>query len=223
MTVAVARDIANAFKVIKGVSPIQSGINLLPALLAQTVSTIIAGGLTSYLGYYNPFLLLGSLLCSIGCGLFTTMAIDTASSHWIGYQVVFGLGAGMFIIGPLMAVQTVLSPRNTPVGIATVSFFQMFGGALFAAISQTIFNEQLAKQLMRHVPDLDLRALINAGTIGFHKVVRPDQLAGVLQSYNVALLDPFYLAAAASAVSCCFAIGLPWISVKGKTSAVEGV
>lgn len=47
----------------------------------------------------------------------------------------FGLGAGMFIMGPIMAVQTVLSAKDTPVGIATVSFFQMFGGALFAAIS----------------------------------------------------------------------------------------
>ncbi|KAH7076803.1 major facilitator superfamily domain-containing protein [Paraphoma chrysanthemicola] len=210
------------FQVIKGNSPVQSGINLLPAMLAQTVSTIIAGGLTSLLGYYNPFVLLGPALLSIGCGLFTTMNVETSSSHWIAFQVIFGLGAGMFITGPLIAVQSVLSPTETPVGIATVSFFQMFGGSLFAALSQTIFNEQLVKELTRNVPNIDIRAMLAAGTIGFHKVVETAQLAGVIKSYNVAILDTFYLAAAVTTISFLVALGLPWISMKGKAVAVGG-
>lgn len=76
---------------------------------------------------------------------------------------------------------------------------------------------------MRRMPNIDLGAEIRAGTIAFHKVVAPDQLQNVLQSYNVALLDPFYLAAAASAVSFCFAVGLPWVGVKGKAPSAETV
>ncbi|KAF2035937.1 MFS general substrate transporter [Setomelanomma holmii] len=209
------------FQVIKGVSPVRSRINLLPAMLAQTVSTIIAGGLTSPLGNYNPFLLLGSALLSIAAGLFTTMKVATGSPQWIGFQVISGLGGGMFITGPLIAVQSVLSPADTPVGIATVSFFQMFGGSLFAALSQTIFNEQLVKELSKNVPDINVGALLAAGTIGFHKVVQPAQMAGVLQSCNVAILDTFYLAAVVTATSFVFALGLPWISVKSKSVAEE--
>jgi hypothetical protein len=115
-------------------------------------------------------------------------------------------------------VQSVLSPSDTPVGIATVSFFQMFGGSLFAALSQTIFNEQLAKELMKNVPDIDLGALLAAGTAGLHQIVKPEQLDGVLQSYNVAILDTFYLAAAVTGISFFFALGLPWISVKRKST-----
>jgi hypothetical protein len=127
--------------------------------------------------------------------------------------------SNLVITGPLIAVQSVLSPTDTPVGIATVSFFQMFGGSLFAALSQTIFNEQLIKELMNNVPDINIGALLAAGTIGFHKIVEPAQLGGVLQSYNVAILDTFYLAAAVTAASFVFALGLPWISMKGKTVA----
>jgi hypothetical protein len=83
------------FQIIKGVSPVQSGVNLLPAIVAQTISTIFAGGLTSLLGYFNPFLLIGSALLAIGSGLFTTMEIDTSSARWIGYLIIFGFGAGM--------------------------------------------------------------------------------------------------------------------------------
>jgi hypothetical protein len=116
-------------------------------------------------------------------------------------------------------VQSVLSPQDTPVGIATVTFFQLFGGALFAALSQTIFNKQLEQALVRFVPDIDLGVILAAGTLGFHKVVKPEQLAGVLQSYNIAVLDTFYLAAAVTAVGFLFSLGVPWISVKGKNLA----
>lgn len=209
-------------KVIKGNSPVQSGVNLLPAMLAQTISTIIAGGMTTVLGYYNPWLLAGTAFMSTGCGLFTTFKVTTSSAMWIGYQIVFGLGAGMYITSPLIAVQSVLSQADTPIGIATVTFFQMFGGSLFAALSQTIFNEQLLKELMKNVPSIDIQALLAAGTIGLHKVTSPEQLPGVIQSYNVALMDTFYLAAATSAVGFCFALWLPWISVKGKNLAAGG-
>lgn len=159
---------------------------------------------------------MGSALLSIACGLFTTMEVNTNSAHWIGYQVVFGFGAGMFLTGPLVAVQSVLSPNDTPVGIATVSFFQMFGGALFAGVSQVIFNEQLVKEIMRNVPGIDLAALLSAGTIGFRKVITAEQVAGVVLSYNTAILKTFYLGAAVTAISIVFALGLPWISVKNK-------
>lgn len=122
-------------------------------------------------------------------------------------------------IAPIVAVQSVLSLRDTPVGIATVTFFQLFGGALFAAISQTIFNKQLEHALIRFVPGVDLGAILAAGTLGFHKVVKPEQLAGVLQSYNVAILDTFYLATAITAVGFLFSLCVPWISVKGKDLA----
>jgi hypothetical protein len=109
------------------------------------------------------------------------------------------------------------------VGIATVSFFQMFGGALFAGLSQTVFNEQLVKQLMKNVPDVDLGKLLAAGTIAVRQVALPEQLPGVLQSYNVAILDTFYLSAAVAATSFVFALGLPWISIKRKSVAAGTV
>ena len=69
---------------------------------------------------------------------------------------------------------------------------------------------------MKNVPGIDIRALLAAGTIGIDQVASPEQLPGVIQSYNVALTDVFYLAAAASAVAFLVALGLPWISVKQK-------
>ncbi|KAF2871405.1 major facilitator superfamily domain-containing protein [Massariosphaeria phaeospora] len=209
------------FQVVKGASPVKSGVNLLPAMLAQTVFAVVSGALTTTLGYYNPWLLAGTALLSIGSGLFTTFEVDSGSAYWIGYQVIFGAGSGMFLTAPLVAVQAALSPADTPVGISMVTFFQMFGGAFTAALSQTIFTETLVKELSRNVPGIDIGKLLAAGTAGVHKVVTADQLPGVLLSYNAALLYPFYLAAGLTVGSFFCALGLEWINVKGKSLVAE--
>ncbi|KAK3214810.1 hypothetical protein GRF29_19g1300362 [Pseudopithomyces chartarum] len=204
------------FQAIKGVSPVQSGVNLLPSMIAQVIASVAAGGLITAFGYYNPFIIIGTVFLAIGSGLFTTFEIDTPSSYWIGYQVIFGLGSGFFVTSPLIAIQAVLSAADTPVGIAIVTFFQMFGSAFFVALSQTIFNEQLLKQLAKNAPDANIGALLAAGTARLHLAVTPEQLHGVLLSYNRALLDPFYLGAGISALATFFALGIQWVNVKGK-------
>lgn len=205
------------FQVIKGNSPVNSGIHMLPSMIAQTVAAIISGIGITVLGYYNPFIIVGTVLMCIATGLLTTLKLDSGSAEWIGYQVINGFGAGFFLTAPMIAVQAVLSPAKTPVGIAIVTFFQMFGGAFLAALSQTIFNEKLVKELAKNVPDIDVGKLLVAGTAAIHKVVMPEQLPGVLQSYNTALLAPFYLGAAVTAVSSICALGLEWVNVKGKS------
>jgi hypothetical protein len=204
------------FQVIKGNSPVDSGIHMLPSMLAQTVAAIISGIGITVLGYYNPFIIAGPALLSIASGLLSTLKADSGSAEWIGYQIISGLGGGCFVTAPMIAVQAVLSPAATPTGIAIVTFFQMFGGALIAAVSQTVFNEQLLKQLAKNAPDVDVATLLAAGTAAIRKVVTPEQLPGILESYNTALLDPFYLGAAVTAISCFCALGLEWVSVKGK-------
>jgi hypothetical protein len=89
----------NTQQVIKDDSPVQSGVNILPAMLGQIVSTLFAGAMSSFLGYYNPFPIAGSAFLSIGTGLFTIMGPGTKTVKWAGFEVFYGLGAGMFVTG----------------------------------------------------------------------------------------------------------------------------
>ena len=221
------------FQAIKGVSPVNSGINMLPSMIAEVIAAVVyvirmlnfnletdcvssSGGLITLLGYYNPFILGGTTLLAIAAGLITTFDINTESSYWIGYFVIFGLGSGFFITSPLIAVQAVLNATDTPVGVALVSFFQLFGSAFFIALSQTIFNEQLLRQLAKNAPDADVGALLAAGTAQLHRAVSPEQLHGVLLSYNEALLAPFYLGAGIGGLATFVGLGIKWVNVKGK-------
>lgn len=44
------------------------------------------------LGIWNPFLLLGIAMMSVGSGLLTTLYPGVPDSHWIGFQILCGSG-----------------------------------------------------------------------------------------------------------------------------------
>lgn len=83
------------FQAIKGKSAVDSGIAILPMVIALVIGSIFAGQMVSKIGYYTPFMIASAVLMPIGAGLITTFHVDTPKSHWIGYQVLFGFGLGL--------------------------------------------------------------------------------------------------------------------------------
>jgi len=75
------------FQVIQGKSPQSSGLSLLPLLLSIVFAVIGGGIMTSIIGYYTPFMILGSAILIVGSGLITTWQPDTGKGIWIAYQV----------------------------------------------------------------------------------------------------------------------------------------
>ena len=75
------------FQVIQGKSPEDSGLSLLPLLLSTVVAVISSGIATSILGYYTPFLIVGSAISIVGAALITTWQANIGAGVWIGYQV----------------------------------------------------------------------------------------------------------------------------------------
>lgn len=115
------------FQAIKGTSATHSGINSLPLILGVTIMSIVSGIGTTVLGYYTPWIYASTIFISIGCGLITTWKVHTAHPAWIGYQAIAGMGFGMGIQNPLIAVQTVLPLKDVPIGTATIMFSQTLG------------------------------------------------------------------------------------------------
>ena len=75
------------FQVIQGKSPSNSGLSLVPYLLSVVFAVIGAGIATSMLGYYTPFMIVGSAIFIIGSALITTWKPNIGPGIWIGYQV----------------------------------------------------------------------------------------------------------------------------------------
>lgn len=85
-------------------------------MLSVTVFSIIAGGCTTAFGQYAPWIILGSILTSIGSGLISTFNPGTGIGKWLGYQIIYGAGVGTGIQSPLIGVQVVLDKKDIATG-----------------------------------------------------------------------------------------------------------
>ncbi|RFU35223.1 hypothetical protein B7463_g1134, partial [Scytalidium lignicola] len=204
------------FQSVKGASAVKSGIMNLPMLLVLVLVSIIAGGLVSTFGHYAPLMIASSILMSIGMGLITTFKPDTNHSKWIGYQALTGVGIGLGMQQPMMAVQTVLDISLVPIGTSIIIFMQTLGGALFVSVGQNVFENKLLQGLAEYVPTLDPNVVLSTGATSIQHSIDKQYLPGVTLAYNDALTKTFVVGTAMAALSLIGALTIEWRSVKGK-------
>ncbi|KAJ7476922.1 DHA14-like major facilitator [Mycena galericulata] len=204
------------FQSIKGVSAVKSGIDNLPMILSLVVSSMLAGGIVTAIGYYTPFLIISSVLMAVGGGLLSTLTVHTGHAHWIGYQVIYGLGVGFGMQQPVMAAQTVLTMQDIPTGTSLVMFMQTLGGALFISVAQNVFTNKLVSGLVSSVPGVNPGIVLSTGATSLQSAVDPKFLPAVLTVYNQALITAFYVSIAMACLSLIGSLAMEWRSIKGK-------
>jgi hypothetical protein len=209
------------FQVIKDASPVKSGVMNIALFIPQIIGSIIAGTMITKLGYCNPWILAGCIFSSIAAGLFSTLKVDSGHAAWIGFQVLFGLGAGFSMETPLTQAQTVLSTEEAGVGISVVTFCQFFGSSIFLAVAQTVFSNKLVSELAKTAPEVDAPTLLRLGTSAVRSSVKPEELPAVLAAYNKAITSTFYISAAISACGFFVALLAEWKSVKGQNTGTK--
>ncbi|KAJ7499709.1 DHA14-like major facilitator, partial [Mycena latifolia] len=204
------------FQAIKGVSAVKSGIDNLPMILSLVISSLLAGGIITAVGYYTPFMILSSILMAVGAGLISTFSISTGHAHWIGFQVIYGLGVGFGMQQPIMAAQTVLSLQDIPTGTSLIMFMQTLGGALFVSVGQNVFTNKLATGLASQVPGVNPAIVLSAGATSLRNSIDAQYLPAVLSVYNQALTSAYYVSVAMACLSLAGALAIEWKSIKGK-------
>ncbi|THY13876.1 MFS general substrate transporter [Aureobasidium pullulans] len=206
------------FQIVKGVSPTRSGVMYLPLSISDVASALMVGVLLPYVGLTNPFILTGTTLLAVGSGLLSTLNTSSGGKYWIPYQILPGMGAGITLWMPYVAIQTVLEAEDIPVATALLQFFQSFGAALFLALAQAVFSSIFYAALKSSdIVGLDLSAIVHAAPAEFRQLVPKENLAQVLNAYNQGVTSTFYLGAGLAAAACFASFGIQWKSFKPKT------
>ena len=184
--------------------------------MGTVLFSVVAGFGVSITGYYTPFMIFGAALLVTSATLITTWTVSTPAAMWIGYQVLFGAGAGLGIQQAHTAAQAVLAVADVPTGAVVLIFSQILGGTVWISVAQNVFTGHLLKGLATTVPGLDPKSVLDTGATGLRSVVFDTQsLGGVLAVYNFALTRTFFSAVGLAAVALLASTGMEWKSVKG--------
>lgn len=209
------------FQAVKNTSARDSGINLLPIIVSNSLGTLCSGSVASRFGHYVPFMWVGPLILATGGGLFQLVRPDSPRGQWIGFQILSGIGYGCCSQMPILAVQVVLEKKDIPTGLVMVMFFQMLGGALAPSVGQNIFTDHLLKSLEK-VQGVDAQAIVDAGVSEFRALVPAELMNAVVNGYNSALKNVFWVAIAAPALAWIVSWAMEWLKLPDtKKKAVQ--
>jgi EmrB/QacA subfamily drug resistance transporter len=125
-------------QIVKGASPTQGGLELIPFVVGIMFGSILAGQLISRTGRYRIFPIVGSSLMLVALILFSQIGADTPLWQTMLVMVLMGAGLGGNMQPMILAVQNAASPREIGVSTSSVTFFRSLGGTLGAAIFLSI-------------------------------------------------------------------------------------
>ncbi|ELQ33364.1 major facilitator superfamily transporter [Pyricularia oryzae Y34] len=208
------------FQSLQGDNPQASGFKQLALCLSTTVGAVAAGGLVVATGYYNPYMILGSVLATAGAAMLMIIDPNRNLGFVIGAQILIGVGVGAGGEQANVAVQAVLPSSKLARGTSLSLFARLFGFALWVPVAQSIIQKEifvqigpeLTGQIFGEGEARDLREQLEEIFDGDNT---PDYL-DALDRVNYAITRAFMLAVILAALSLPFSMLVEWRSVKKK-------
>jgi EmrB/QacA subfamily drug resistance transporter len=131
-------------QIVKGATPTQSGLLMLPMMVGVIGTSIVTGRMISRIGRYKWFPVAGTGLMGAGLVLFTQLQVSTPLWQSFIYMLIVGIGLGSAMQPLVLAVQNDLALKDMGAGTAASTFFRSLGGAVGVAALGAVLSNKLA-------------------------------------------------------------------------------
>lgn len=152
-------------QIVKGATPTEAGLMLLPLTLGIMTGSIVSGQLISRTGRYKLFPVVGTAMLTVGLFLFHYVHADTPLWQTMVVMLIFGMGLGGCMQPLTLAVQNAVSPRDIGVATSSATFTRQIGGTLGAAVFLSILFSQapgkIAAAMERYAPTKAFQDALN--------------------------------------------------------------
>ena len=186
-------------QIVKGATPTQAGLLLLPMTLGIMAGSIASGTAISRTGRYRHFPIIGSALLTLSLFVFHYVHADTPLWQTMIVMVFFGVGLG-FNFQPLtLAVQNAVPPQQIGVATSTATFTRQIGGtmgtAVFLSILFSTVPGNIADAMRRFAPGPDFQAALKepANAEFAQQLAQAQQSGGGAASASGVLKDSSFL------------------------------
>jgi len=182
------------FQVVRGTSATLSGLSMLPLMATVLIGAIGGGRIITKIGRYRMFPIIGTAIMIVGMYLLSRMNDTTSSLDAAIFMAVLGIGLGMVMQVPILAVQNAVMHKDLGAGTAGVNLFRSLGSAFGVAIFGAILSNRLTAELRHTVPP-QLLGQLNPNML----TASPAQLkalpvavhAGVIHAFSLSLDSVF--------------------------------
>jgi EmrB/QacA subfamily drug resistance transporter len=185
------------FQAVKGMTPTESGLGMLPMVAGMFSMSILSGQLITRTGRYKIFPIIGALTLLLAMYLLSTLSMDASYGVVAIYAFLFGIGLGLAMMTIVTPIQNAVEMRDMGVATSATAFGRSLGGAIGTALFGAILTTRLAAYLGDAAGEVS--AAVRGGEINTNDVQalqtlqEPDRTI-VLTAYTDAITDIFLYA-----------------------------
>ncbi|KAI0965588.1 major facilitator superfamily transporter [Xylaria arbuscula] len=207
------------FLSVKGFSPLDTGVAMLPGTLAMTTSGIVCGRLVTRYNNYRWAIWIGWFIASIGTGLLLIWHHNNTAPVWVVTYLIFGVGHGAILNAQNFASQAMCQYGDEASAAAMYAFVRQFGMALGVGIGGTTFQNTMAAKLRSLELPVEIAKQAESYISVLHKLPAGDYKDNVMEAYKYGFTGVFAFYLAVSLVA--FIISLLFIKNVDLTRHLE--
>lgn len=203
------------FQVVRGATPTEAGLMLLPLMVGILLTSILSGQLISRMGRYKVFPIIGTALAAVGILMMSRLGVD--APYWYAALAMFILGAGLGNVMQVLvlAVQNTIEPKQMGAATSGSTFFRSIGGSFGTAFFGAVWTSRLAAEISNTFPGAQGSAVSGATSsiTDIHSL--PEAIQGpLLEAFARAMDTTFLVAVPFMVVAFVFALFLPEVRLR---------
>jgi len=205
-------------QIVRGNSPTESGLLMVPLVMGLLVASIFSGRYVSKTGHYRRMPIIGTAVLTLGVWLFSHLTLTTSHVVLSLWMLVIGAGLGMFMQIATLAVQNSTKREMLGTATSTVTFFRTIGSSLGGAVFGTILTSRLTHYIHEVLPHA---AGVASSALATGATKLPDSVkTQVLGAYVKSFHDMFLLAIPFTAAAFVVSLFLKETPLRGSTKDI---
>jgi len=134
-------------QIVKGMTPTESGLGMVPMVLGLFTTSIGGGRVMARTGHYRWYPPIGATLVIVA--VFMLSSLEPSIDYWFAALSMFVMGCGLGFTMQVLVIAVQNSVARTDIGVATssVQFFRQMGGSFGAALFGAVLSSRLGVHL----------------------------------------------------------------------------
>ena len=201
-------------QVVRGASPTQAGLQLLPLMVGMLLTSVLSGQLITRTGKYKIFPIMGTALAAVGLLMMSRMGEHSSYAFVALAMFILGAGLGNVMQVLVLAVQNTVAPKEMGSATSASTFFRSIGGSFGAAFFGAIWTTRLTAELADALPDGGAQLAGSTSSLGQIDALPPAMQEIVLGAFARAMDTTFLIAVPIMVVALVLAFMLPEINLR---------